>query len=524
MNYSVALETKAISKRFNSVPANDRVDFCLRTGEIHAVLGENGAGKSTLMNIICGLYRPDSGHISIEGQAVRIKSARHAIGLGVGMVHQHFMLVSNLTVAENIMLGAESTRWGVLDRTHAAQKIQTLADDFGLAVDPGAVVGNLSVGIQQRVEIVKALYREAKILVLDEPTAVLTPPEVEKLFRVMRRLSAGGVSIIFISHKLGETMKIADRISVMRRGRLIDTVIPSLTHESELVQLMVGRKLDSNSTRAAREPGEVILEVENLTVIDDRKLEVVRDVSFFVRAGEILGIAGVQGNGQTELVAALNGLCGIAGGVIRLDGKDLASAPKRTCAPTRTAARGLVRKRFSMHPRRVLESGVAHIPEDRRRHGLVQEYSIEDNQVLNIYDRRPYARHLRRNARAVRNLSRSLLKQFDIRMVGPSDVVATLSGGNQQKVILSRELSRDTRLLVANQPTRGLDVGAVEYVHGRLLAMRDRGIAVLLISVELDEIMALCDTIAVMYEGRIAAMQPVEQISREQLGLLMTGA
>jgi simple sugar transport system ATP-binding protein len=502
MNHSVILETRDISKRFRNVLANDGVDFRLRTGEIHAVLGENGAGKSTLMNIICGLYVPDAGSIYIAGAKVEIKTPRHAIEIGIGMVHQHFMLVPNLTVAENIMLGAETTRRGFIDQSKAKRKIRRLAEKFGLAVDPEAVVGDLPVGVQQRVEIIKTLYRGAKILVLDEPTAVLTPQEVEKLFRVLHQLRANNVSIIFISHKLGETMTIADRISIMRRGRLVQTTLPAQTGEKELAALMIGREVSSESVRASSEAGKAILEVDHLTVVDDRKLKAVREVSFCVREGEILGIAGVQGSGQTELVAALNGLCSIEAGAIKLAGEDLAL----------------------LRPRQILESGVAHVPEDRKKHGLVQEYSIADNQVLNTYFRRPFAHHWHRNFDAVQEHSHRLMKQFDIRAAGSSEKVATLSGGNQQKVILSRELSRDIRLLIANQPTRGLDVGAVEYVHQQLLAIRDRGVAVLLISVELDEIMSLSDTVAVMYEGQIVAMHPVDRISREQLGLLITGA
>ena len=502
MKHSVILETRNISKRFQNILANDGVNFCLRAGEIHAVLGENGAGKSTLMNIICGLYAPDAGSIYINGEKVEIKTSRKALEMGIGMVHQHFMLVPNLTVTENIMLGVESTRRGFIDQSGAKRRILALSEEFGLAVDPEAVIDQLPVGVQQRVEIIKTLYRGAKILVLDEPTAVLTPREVEQLFRVLQQLSEKGVSIIFISHKLGETMTIADRISIMRRGRLIETTLPSLTSEKALAELMIGRQMHSQPVRPPTETGKVTLEVDDLTVIDDRKLKAVRGVSFRLREGEILGIAGVQGNGQTELVAALNGLSRIKSGIIKLDGKNLAI----------------------LRPRQILESGVAHIPEDRIRHGLVQEYSIADNQVLNTYFRRPFARCCKRNFAAIRKHSLRLIKQFDIRAAGPSETVATLSGGNQQKVILSRELSRDIRLLIANQPTRGLDIGAVEYVHQQLAAMRDRGIAVLLISVELDEIMSLSDRIAVMYEGQIVAMHPVDEISREQLGLLMTGA
>ena len=502
MKHPVILETRNISKRFQNVLANDGVDFSLRTGEIHALLGENGAGKSTLMNIICGLYAPDDGQVYIAGERVDIRNPRDAHEMGIGMVHQHFMLVPNLTVTENIILGAESTRRGFIDLSDAKRRIRALSEDFGLDIDSEAVVEDLPVGIQQRVEIIKTLYRGAKILVLDEPTAVLTLREVQKLFRVLRRLSEENVAIVFISHKLGETMTIADRISTMRRGRLIETTLPSLTSEKILAELMVGREVLSQPVRPPTETGKVILEVDDLTVIDDRKLKAVRGVSFCVREGEILGIAGVQGNGQTELVAALNGLCRIESGTIKLDGKNLAM----------------------LRPRQILESGVAHIPEDRIRNGLVQEYSIADNQVLNTYFQRPFARHFQRNFAALRKNSRRLIKRFDIRADGPSQTVATLSGGNQQKVILSRELSRDIRLLIANQPTRGLDVGAVEYVHQQLSAMRERGVAVLLISTELDEIMSLSDNIAVMYAGQIVATHPVSRISTEQLGLLMTGA
>ena len=502
MKHSVILETKAISKRFRNVLANDRVDFSLRTGEIHALLGENGAGKSTLMNIICGLYAPDDGEVYIAGEMVDIRNPRDALEMRIGMVHQHFMLVPNLTVTENIILGAESTRRGFIDLSNAKRRIRALSEDFGLDIDPEAVIEDLPVGIQQRVEIIKALYRGAKILVLDEPTAVLTPREVEQLFRVLQQLSEKGVSIIFISHKLGETMTIADRISIMRRGRLIETTLPSLTSEKVLAELMIGREVHSQPVRPPTETGKVILEVDDLTVIDDRKLQAVRGVSFYLREGEILGIAGVQGNGQTELVAALSGLGHIESGAIKLEGKNLAM----------------------FQPRQILESGVAHVPEDRHRQGLVLEYSIADNQVLNTYYRRPFAHHFQRNFAALEKHSRDLIEQFDIRATGPSQTVATLSGGNQQKVILSRELSRDIRLLIANQPTRGLDVGAVGYVHQKLSAMRDRGVAVLLISAELDEIMSLSDNIAVMYAGQIVATHPVDRITREQLGLLIAGA
>jgi len=501
MDANDVLNVRKISKRFQDVPANDRVDFDLQRGEIHALLGENGAGKSTLMNIICGLYRPDAGEIYVEGQKADIRNPRDAIRLGIGMVHQHFMLVPSFSVAENIALGAEVTRAGLIDRQTPKKNIRKLSAAYGLHVVPEALTENLPVGVQQRVEILKALYRRSKILILDEPTAVLTPPEVDDLFAIMRRLAESGVAIVFITHKLKEVIKIAHRISVMRRGHLIQTMPPSETDENELADLMVGHRLHLKTDKGLAEPGEVVLEVQNLSLVDERKVEVVRDVSFEVRAGEILGIAGVQGNGQTELVRALCGLWKIEKGRLRLRGEPIKA----------------------LDPRGLNRRGVAHIPEDRLNHGLVQQYSVADNQILCDYYKPPFASGWLRNRGAQLEHSKSLIDQFDIRPANPQEPVGALSGGNQQKVILSRELSRPICLLVANQPTRGLDVASMSFVHKKMMDIRDRGVAVLLVSVELDEIMALSDRIAVMFGGQIISIFAADRLSKAQLGLMMTG-
>jgi ABC-type uncharacterized transport system ATPase subunit len=495
------LKVRKISKRFQNVQANDRVDFDLLQGEIHALLGENGAGKSTLMNIICGLYRPDSGEIYVEGRKTGIQNPRDAIRLGIGMVHQHFMLVPTFTVAENISLGAEDTRAGITDLKASQKNILKLSKTYGLDVKPEAVTENLPVGIQQRVEILKALYRRSKILILDEPTAVLTPPESDALFKVMRRLADRGVAIVFITHKLKEVVKIADRISIMRRGRLIKTMMPSETNETEMAALMVGRQVYTKTDKGPASPGEIILEVNKMTLVDERKVTVVRDVSFQVRAGEIFGIAGVQGNGQTELVLALCGLRKIEKGMVTLRGEQIRS----------------------LDPRGLNQMGVAHIPEDRIKHGLVQQYSVADNHILSDYYKKPFAIGLRRNLDAQIKHSKRLIDQFDIRPANPLERVSALSGGNQQKVILSRELSREIWLMIANQPTRGLDVASMSFVHKKMIEIRQMGVAVLLISVELDEIMALSDRIAVMSDGQIVSISAAGQLDKEQLGLIMTG-
>lgn len=501
-NHTIVLQAKGITKQFPGVLANDHVDFNLRKGEIHVLLGENGAGKTTLMNILYGLYHPDSGEILVNGQPVQINSPNDSIALGIGMVHQHFMLVPVFTVAENVMLGDETVKNGFLDRKTVASKVKTLSHHYSLDVDPDALVGQLPVGVQQRVEIVKTLYRDAQILILDEPTAVLTPQEADELFVIMRGLTERGVSIIFITHKLREVLAVADRITVMRAGRVIGTVTPQETNESKLASMMVGREVILKVDKSEARPQEVVLKVENLHVLDDRGLETVRGVSFEVRAGEVLGIAGVQGNGQTELAEALTGLRRVRSGHVMINGKQMADKP----------------------PRPLIESGLSHIPEDRQRHGLVLGETVADNLVLCTYYRPPFAKWIVLQQDAIDANARKRIQEFDVRTPSPYVLASKLSGGNQQKVIVARELSRDIKLLIASQPTRGLDVGSIEYIHKEIVLMRDRGIAVLLISAELDEIMALSDRIAVMYRGQIVAVLDARQATREQLGLLMAGA
>ncbi len=497
----LALEARNVSKRFPGVVANDKVNFTLRKGEIHALLGENGAGKSTLMNIIYGLYSPDEGEIYIDGERVNIEDPNDAIARGIGMVHQHFMLVPVFTVAENIVLGSETTNGPTLDMRTAHRQIRQLSIDYGLEVDPRAIVEDLPVGLQQRVEIVKALYREARILVLDEPTAVLTPQEANDLFRIMRELSERGVSIIFITHKLKEVLAIADRITVMRRGSVVGTTMPEEVDEPRLAAMMVGRDVLLRVDKEPATPGDEVLIVQELRARDDRQVETVRGVSFAVCAGEVLGIAGVQGNGQTELAEVLTGLRPATGGIAYLGGAPIPF----------------------QDPRYLVEHGLAHIPEDRQKHGLVLSYTVADNLVLSTYYQEPYAQGIRRRRGPILERAAELIKQYDIRTPGPQVMVGTLSGGNQQKVIVARELSRPVQLMVANQPTRGLDVGSIEFIHRRLIEERDRGVAVLLISAELDEILGLSDRIAVIYHGQIVATMPAEDATREQLGILMAG-
>jgi ABC-type uncharacterized transport system ATPase subunit len=500
---NIVLEAKGITKHFPGVLANDQVDFDLHKGEIHALLGENGAGKTTLMNILYGLYLPDSGQILVEGKAAEVKSPKDSIMLGIGMVHQHFMLIPVFTVAENIMLGDETVRYGmVLDQKAVAKRVRDLSQQYGLEIDPEALVGELPVGVQQRVEIVKALYRNAKILILDEPTAVLTPQEADELFVIMRGLTQRGVSIIFITHKLKEVLAVADRISVMRDGKVVGTAKPKETNEAKLASMMVGREVILTVDKGPANPGDEILKVDGLKVRDIRDLEVVRDVSFHVRAGEVLGIAGVQGNGQTELVEALTGLRPMVGGRMSFSGKDMTGKS----------------------PRLITETGVAHIPEDRQRHGLVLAYTVADNMVLNTYYQPPFGVHTMLQPAAIDTTARQLIQDYDVRTPSPYVPVGKLSGGNQQKVIVARELSHPVKLVIANQPTRGLDVGSIEYIHKQIIIMRDRGVAVLLVSAELDEIMALSDRIAVMYRGQIVATVDAAKVTREQLGLWMAGA
>jgi general nucleoside transport system ATP-binding protein len=504
-----ALQAVGITKRFPGVMANDHVNFTLQKGEIHALLGENGAGKSTLMNILYGLYQPDEGEISINGRPTKITSPHDAISQGIGMVHQHFMLVPPLTVTENIMLGQEtmvaSTKMlgpvAMLDRRKVSADITALSRQYGLMVEPEAVVRDLPVGAQQRVEIIKALYRNADILILDEPTAVLTPQEADELFVIMRSLIKQGKSIVFITHKLREVLAVADSISVMRAGQMVGTLSPAESTQEILAEMMVGRKVILSIDKQDAKPAGQVLKVEDLCVKDDRQHLAVDGVSFEVRAGEILGVAGVQGNGQTELTEALTGLRrSIEGHTFILD-----------------------HETTNMNPRKVQERGTSHIPEDRHKHGLVLTFPTRDNLVLNTYYRAPFAQGIEMEYSVIGNFARELVHTFDIRTPTIETPVGSLSGGNQQKVIVARELSRPVKLLIASQPTRGLDVGSIEFIHHRIVEARDKGAAVLLISAELDEIMSLSDRIAVMYKGRILAILDAKTATREQIGLLMAG-
>ncbi len=500
---SHVLETTNITKRFPGVLANNKVSMHLDEGEILAILGENGAGKTTLLNIIYGLYDQDEGEIFINGEKTTISNPHDAIKQGIGMVHQHFMLVPVFTVTENMILGAEVGKMGMLDLQKARQQILDLSNTYGLEVNPDAVVEDIPVGVQQRVEILKALFRKARILILDEPTAVLTPQEIKDLFRIMRELKAKGESIIFITHKLKEVMEIADRIIVMRRGEVVGETRPSETSENDLANMMVGREVLLKVEKGSAQPKETVMSIEDLLITEDHERAIVDHVSLQVHAGEILGIAGVQGNGQTELVEALTGLRNVNQGKLSLASKHMPFG----------------------NPRTLVENGMAHIPEDRHKHGLVLPYPITDNLVLCTYYKKPFMKNWVRNETAIENTADALIEEFDIRTPSPFVPASNLSGGNQQKVIVARELSRNNiKIVVANQPTRGLDVGSIEYIHRTLIKMRDQGVGILLVSAELDEIMALSDRIAVMYEGKIVAILDAQSATREELGLLMAGS
>ena len=501
MDAAPVLELRGITKQFPGVLANDHIDFDLRRGEVHALLGENGAGKSTLMSILYGLYSADSGQILMNGKPVSISSPKHAIELGIGMVHQHFMLIPVMTVTENIVLAQEPRHGAVLlDYDAAAKRVSDLSESFGLAVDPHARIQGITVGQQQRVEILKALYRGAEILILDEPTAVLTPQEAQELFEIINELKQQGKSIVFISHKLNEVLEIADRISVLRRGKLVETIPREGATEAGLARSMVGREVLLRVEKKPAQPGETLLKVEDLVVRDDRGLEAVRGVSFEVRSGEIVGIAGVDGNGQTELIDALTGLRHPATGSIRIGGRELNRATARDA----------------------LDAGMGHIPEDRQRRGLVLDFNLAENLALHDYGKEPFSKLGWVNPRSWLRWARGLLQEFDVRGGGPTTRGGSLSGGNQQKVVIAREVSRDPSVLIAAQPTRGLDVGAIEFVHRRLVEQRDAGKAVLLVSLELEEIVSLSDRILVIYEGRIAGEFPPDA-SEEELGFAMLG-
>jgi ABC-type uncharacterized transport system ATPase subunit len=495
------LEIKGLTKRFGTFTANDRIDLTVEEGQIHCLLGENGAGKSTLMNMLYGLLDPTEGEILVDGQVVTFPSPSGAIDAGIGMVHQHFMLVPVFTVAENVMLGREETRGGgILNRRHAAEKVRELSERYGLAVDPDSLIEELPVGVQQRVEILKALSHDAKVLILDEPTAVLTPQEIDELMDIMRALKAQGTSIIFITHKLREVKAVGDVITVIRRGRVVGSAPPS-TPETELAEMMVGREVSLVVDKEPASAGGRALEVANVTVVDPRGHQVVKDVSFEANAGEVLGIAGVQGNGQTELIKSLLGLIRPDAGTITLDGEDIS--------------------KYS--PRDSLDAGIGYIPEDRSHDGFIGSFSVRENLVLDIYRSDEFARGPALRLDAISDNAKSRIKEFDIRTESMEAPVSSLSGGNQQKVVVAREFSRPLKVLIASQPTRGVDVGSIEFIHKRIIEERDRGTAVVIVSTELDEIFALSDRIAVMYDGRIVGTVSPD-IKREDIGLMMAGA
>ena len=496
----MSLELRGITKTFGSFTANDSINLKVETGQIHAILGENGAGKSTLMNIVYGLLKADSGEILVDGKTVEISNPSDALNVGIGMVHQHFMLIPVFTVAENIMLGHEkSSKLRVLDLDQARAAISAISQDFGLQVDPDAIVETLPVGIQQKVEIIKALIYEAKVLILDEPTAVLTPQETDELLNTMRDLKSKGTSIIFITHKLREVRAVADQITIIRRGKVVAAVSPE-TSEAELASMMVGRAVDLAPEKYPHEIGSAILEIKNLTVRDALGTAIVKNVNFHVNAGEVLAVAGVQGNGQSELARALINLEDHIEGSVLLDGKEIRGASIKD----------------SLH------AGIAFIPESRELDGVIGSFSIAENLILDLHEQSPYSKGINLSAKVMQSEAEKRVAEFDIRTQSIMDAVSTLSGGNKQKVVIARELSRPIKVLVASQPTRGLDVGSIEFVHERILAERDAGRGVILFSTELDEVMALADRIAVMYRGEILDIVD-SKVTREELGLLMAG-
>ncbi|MDN4616991.1 ABC transporter ATP-binding protein [Paenibacillus sp. PsM32] len=496
------VELKQITKVFPGIIANDSISFKLHKGEIHALLGENGAGKSTLMNIVFGLYQPEEGSIEVNGEPVIIDSPNRAIELGIGMVHQHFKLVQPFTVTENIILGSEPKKGTRINYKKATEEIRQLSEQYGLQVNPNAKIHDISVGMQQRVEILKTLYRGAEILIFDEPTAVLTPQEISELMEIMKRLVAEGKSIILITHKLKEIMQIADNVTIIRRGKVVDTVKKSETTPQELAEKMVGRNVTFKVDKKPAEPGDVVLQMENIISNNKEGAAILQGLNLEVRAGEILGIAGVDGNGQSELIEALTGLRHVDGGTVKLLGKDITN----------------------LSPRKITESGVSHIPEDRHKHGLVLDFSVSENMVLETYYKAPFNKGGFLNFDAIDKHATRLVERFDVRTPSIATHARSLSGGNQQKAIIAREIDKNPTLMIAAQPTRGLDVGAIEFVQQQLIAQRDQGKAVLLISFELDEIINVSDRIAVIYEGQIVGEVLPDKTNDQELGLMMAGS
>ncbi|CIO16211.1 ABC transporter ATP-binding protein [Streptococcus pneumoniae] len=501
MAHENVIEMRDITKVFGGFVANDKINLHLRKGEIHALLGENGAGKSTLMNMLAGLLEPTSGEIAVNGQVVNLDSPSKAASLGIGMVHQHFMLVEAFTVAENIILGSELTKNGVLDIAGASKEIKALSERYGLAVDPSAKVADISVGAQQRVEILKTLYRGADILIFDEPTAVLTPSEIDELMAIMKNLVKEGKSIILITHKLDEIRAVSDRVTVIRRGKSIETVEIAGATNADLAEMMVGRSVSFKTEKQASKPKEVVLSIKDLVVNENRGVPAVKNLSLDVRAGEIVGIAGIDGNGQSELIQAITGLRKVESGSIELKGDSI----------------------VGLHPRQITELSVGHVPEDRHRDGLILEMMISENIALQTYYKEPHSKNGILNYSNITSYAKKLMEEFDVRAASELVPAAALSGGNQQKAIIAREIDRDPDLLIVSQPTRGLDVGAIEYIHKRLIEERDNGKAVLVVSFELDEILNVSDRIAVIHYGKIQGIVSPETTNKQELGVLMAG-
>lgn len=501
MAHENVIEMRDITKVFGGFVANDKINLHLRKGEIHALLGENGAGKSTLMNMLAGLLEPTSGEIAVNGQVVNLDSPSKAASLGIGMVHQHFMLVEAFTVAENIILGSELTKNGVLDIAGASKEIKALSERYGLAVDPSAKVADISVGAQQRVEILKTLYRGADILIFDEPTAVLTPSEIDELMAIMKNLVKEGKSIILITHKLDEIRAVSDRVTVIRRGKSIETVEIAGATNADLAEMMVGRSVSFKTEKQASKPKEVVLSIKDLVVNENRGVPAVKNLSLDVRAGEIVGIAGIDGNGQSELIQAITGIRKVESGSIELKGDSI----------------------VGLHPRQITELSVGHVPEDRHRDGLILEMMISENIALQTYYKEPHSKNGILNYSNITSYAKKLMEEFDVRAASELVPAAALSGGNQQKAIIAREIDRDPDLLIVSQPTRGLDVGAIEYIHKRLIEERDNGKAVLVVSFELDEILNVSDRIAVIHDGKIQDIVSPETTNKQELGVLMAG-